>query len=150
MSQRIGQLLQGLGKLSEHDIYEVLAEQQSWPRRFGEIAVTLGFCEPEHIWSAWYSQLGTGAPDQILDLDEIGIDTQALDYVPTEMAWKLKAVPLRQHEGHLVVAMIDPTSASAAELSQKLGIEVKCVRASERQVVGLLAKYYGRSTVGSA
>ncbi|HYE18990.1 MAG TPA: hypothetical protein VEA69_11130 [Tepidisphaeraceae bacterium] len=139
---RMGELLQGLGKLSEHDIHEVLAEQRAWPRRFGEIAVTLGFCEPEHVWSAWCRQLDTQSPSATLDLDEIGIDAQAVDHLPAHLAHSLKAVPLRFHENRLIVAVADPARVSAADLTAHLGVDIRCVRAREHQVDRMLEKYY--------
>ena len=34
--------------------------------------MSLGFCQPEHVWAAWCSQLSGNA--DLVDLDEIGID----------------------------------------------------------------------------
>src|SRR5215212_9344230 len=73
--QPMGELLARLGQLSPHDIDEILAEQRHTRQRFGQIAVSLGFCQPEHVWAAWCSQLN-GHVDPV-DLDEIGIDAQA-------------------------------------------------------------------------
>ena len=63
-----------MGKLSSHDIDEILQEQQSGShsKTFGEIALTWGLCQPEHIWKAWSNQLSAGF-DQV-DLQTFGID----------------------------------------------------------------------------
>ncbi len=140
--QRIGQLLQELGKLSALDIHEVLAEQRSWPRRFGEIAVTLGFCEPEHVWSAWCSQLGGSTGAEEVNLDEVGVDAQAADHLPAEIAWAWRVMPLRAWEGRLVIAVADPSTISVLELTQRAGMEVKIVRASKAQIEKALRTYY--------
>ena len=141
-SRRIGQVLQGLGKLSELDIHEVLAEQRSWPRRFGEIAVTLGFCQPEHVWSAWSSQLGADAGAEEVNLDEVGVDAQAADYLSADVAWGSRVMPLRAWEGQLVVAASDPSSVAVGDLARRAGMEVKLVRASNEQIERALRKYY--------
>ena len=54
---RIGELLGQMGKLSGHDIDEILQEQSATGHRFGDIALTWGLVQPEHIWTAWCSQL---------------------------------------------------------------------------------------------
>jgi hypothetical protein len=139
---RMGELLRGLGKLSELDIDEVLLEQRAWPRRFGEIAVALGFCEPEHVWAAWCRQLDVQSPAAQLDLDEIGVDAQAVDHLPTHLARALLAVPLRFHDGRLIVAVAEPLRVTPADLSLHLGVEVRCVRARPGQVERMIEKYY--------
>jgi len=45
----MGELLSSIGQLSSHDIDEILAEQRQTRQRFGAIAVSLGFCQPEHV-----------------------------------------------------------------------------------------------------
>ena len=75
---RIGQLLEQMGKLSGHDVDEILHEQSSPGVRksFGEIALIWGLCRPEHIWKAWADQLSDGL--ERIDLETFGIDSQAV------------------------------------------------------------------------
>lgn len=138
---RIGDFLQQLGQLSSHDIDEILSEQRISRQRFGEIAVSLGFCQPEHIWAAWWSQLG-GNIDMI-DLEKVGIDTQAVDCLPRELAIGLRAMPVRVWENQLVVAVADPSRASGvAELARRAHMDVKCVIAPQEQIERALQMYY--------
>jgi general secretion pathway protein E/type IV pilus assembly protein PilB len=138
---RMGELLARLGQLSPHDIDEILAEQRHSRRRFGAIAVSLGFCQPEHVWTAWCSQL-SGRVDTV-DLDEIGIDAQAAEFLPPELALGLRAMPVRVFEGQLIVAVGDPSRASGvAELARRVGLEIKCVLAREEQIERALGTYY--------
>jgi hypothetical protein len=143
MNTRMGELLARLGQLSPHDIDEILAEQRHTRQRFGAIAVSLGFCQPEHVWTAWCSQLGTGRIDPV-DLDEIGIDAQAVEFLPRELALGLRAMPVRVFEGQLIVAVGDPSRASGvADLARRVGMEVRCVIADHHQIETALAQYYG-------
>lgn len=138
---RIGDLLHQLGQLSSHDIDEILAEQRISRQRFGEIAVSLGFCQPEHIWTAWWSQLGGNG--ELVNLDQIGIDAQAVDCMPPELALGLRAMPVRVCENQLVVAVADPSRVSGvAELARRSRMDVKCVLAPHEQIERALYIYY--------
>lgn len=138
---RMGELLAQIGQLSPHDIDEILSEQRHTRQRFGAIAVSLGFCQPEHVWAAWCSQL-SGHVD-VVNLDELGIDAQAAECLPRDLALGLRAMPVRLFEGQLIVAVSDPSRASGvADLARRVGMDVKCVLATERQIETALAKYY--------
>jgi type IV pilus assembly protein PilB len=138
---RMGELLSRIGQLTPHDIDEILAEQRHTRQRFGAIAVSLGFCQPEHVWAAWCSQLSRSI--DLVDLDEIGIDAQASEYLPRELALGLRAMPVRVFEGQLIVAVSDPSRASGiADLTRRIGMLVKCVLADNAQIEKALAEYY--------
>jgi type IV pilus assembly protein PilB len=139
--RRMGELLAGIGQLTSHDIDEILSEQRHTRHRFGAIAVSLGFCQPEHVWAAWCSQLG-GNVDTV-DLDEIGIDAQAVECLPREEALILRVMPVRFFEGQLIVAVSNPARAAAvADLARRVGMVVKCVLAKDDQIEKALADYY--------
>ena len=139
--QRIGELLAGIGQLTPHDIDEILSEQRHTRHRFGAIAVSLGFCQPEHIWAAWCSQLSSSVDS--VDLDEIGIDAQAVEFLPREQAITLRAMPVRFFEGQLIVAVSERSRAiTVVEASRQTGVAVRCVVASQMQIETALAKYY--------
>jgi type IV pilus assembly protein PilB len=139
--QRMGELLARLGQLTPHDIDEILAEQRQTRQRFGQIAVSLGFCQPEHVWSAWCSQLA-GHLDQV-DLDQLGIDAQAVEFLPRDLALGLRAMPVRVVEGQLIVAVDDASlAAGVGELARRLAMDIKCVLAPQSQVEAALARYY--------
>ena len=48
--QKIGDLLKRLVPLSAHDVDEILHEQRHSQQRFGETAIAMGLCRPEHVW----------------------------------------------------------------------------------------------------
>jgi hypothetical protein len=137
----MGELLARIGRLTPHDIDEILAEQRHRRQPFGQIAIALGFCQPEHVWEAWCSQLAERA--EAVDLDHLGIDAQAIEFLPREIALGLPALPVRVWEGVLVIAISDPSRAAAvAELARRIGMDVRCVLAPASQIKAALARYY--------
>ena len=139
--QPMGELLSRIGRLTAHDIDEILAEQRHRRQPFGQIAIELGFCQPEHVWSAWCSQLAERA--EVVDLDHLGIDAQAIEFLPREIALRLPALPVRVWEGMLVVAISDVSrTGGVAELARRVGMEVRCVLAAAGQIEKGLARYY--------
>src|SRR5262249_45936680 len=101
--KRIGERLSGIVPLSGHDIEEILSEQASTGRRFGDIAIQMGLCAPEHIWRAWSGQLSESP--QRVNLEEFGVDTQALEHVSVEIASRYHIIPVRLMNDRLVIAV---------------------------------------------
>jgi hypothetical protein len=135
---RIGELLGQMGTLSPHDIDEILSEQRATRARFGTLAVSLGFCQPEHIWAAWSSQIHGHPP--LVDLDQMGIDAQAIECVSRQLALDHHAMPVRLFEGQLFVAMSDP--AKLHDLAVHIPMPVRCVLASDEQISRALDAHY--------
>jgi len=139
---RIGELLSRMAHLTGHDVEEILEEQTLSRRRFGDIALSWGLCQPEHVWTAWYSQLGDGA--MRVDLDETGIDAQAVVQVPQDVATQLNAIPVRWFADQLVVAVPDDAAPAAVdEIRRRLGANVRFVRADRAQILAAIQTYYG-------
>jgi hypothetical protein len=137
----MGELLARIGKLTPHDIDEILAEQRHRRQPFGQIAIALGFCQPEHVYAAWCSQLAERV--EAVDLDHLGIDAQAIEFLPRELALGLPALPVRVWEGMLVIAVSDPArAAGVAELARRVGMDVRCVIAPAHQINAALTRYY--------
>ena len=148
-AQRIGAVLSRMGQLSPHDINEILTEQRTTGARFGEIALALGLVQPEHVWAAWCAQLERQL--ERVDLDEIGIDAQAIERVPAELALGLQVVPVRLCERELVVAVSDAGRvAGLADLAQQTNLSVRCVLADAGQITRALATYYSNPSLLAA
>ena len=109
-----GELLGKMVRITPHDVEEILQEQAASHRRFGEIALIWGLCQPQHIWNAWMTQLDEHA--QWITLDDFGIDCQALTYLPRQLATDLCAVPVRAWGNQVVLAIADtdPAATKAA------------------------------------
>lgn len=102
MHRKIGQLLSEIVPLSMHDVEDILQEQKSTRQRFGDAALSLGMVMPEHVWRAWISQIEADG-DQV-DLDEVGVDSQAVDELPSHVAKKHLVLPIRAAGNELLIA----------------------------------------------
>ncbi|MCY2951221.1 MAG: hypothetical protein NTU53_04495 [Planctomycetota bacterium] len=139
--QLIGQLLSRMGKLSLIDIDEILVEQAVTHKQFGEIALSWGLCDPEHIGEAWCNQLADGI--QHVDLEKVGVDAQATQYLTSNLARQLGAIPIRIL-GDLVVVATGHTlnSVEVAELSRTVGKQIRLVTVDPAQLQSALQTYY--------
>ena len=142
MSQaRFGEHLARLVKLSVHDVNEILEEQAATRHRFGEIALSWGLCQPEHVWQAWSDQLSTTIGT--VDLEKLGIDSQAAAMSAREVAVRLKAIPLRCMGRQLIVAVSDPDTARiAAELFVLTGKDPRFVLSDLHKLQAAMTAYY--------
>jgi len=139
--QRMGDLLKRLVPLSGHDVDEILQEQRASHQRFGETAISMGLCRPEHVWRAWCGQ----SSDEIqrVDLDEVGVDAQATPLLPREIAMRFGAIPLRVAEGALVIATSDVCFEEAiVGLPPLVHLKLKFVLAPQEQIQRALVTYY--------
>ena len=140
-----GECLSQVVRLSDHDIDEIMEHQAETRRKFGEIALSWGLCRPHHIWRAWWNQLSGRTPT--VDLTKIGIDAQAIDHVPADIAAQFRAVPARCFGNQLVVATTEQMLARArAELPGLVNKQVQFVIAPPAQIDEALAAYYPRTS----
>lgn len=140
-SLRIGELLRRMIPLSQHDVEEILSEQQASNRKFGDIALALGLCQPEHVWKAWMHQLETST--QRISVTTVGVDSQALQLIDSQTAHKFSIVPLRSVDGELLVAAAHPLNDDdLSEVQSHCNRRVKTVLAEEADVQKHLHRYY--------
>jgi hypothetical protein len=138
---RIGELLSRIIPLSHHDVEDILNEQSSSNRRFGDIALSMGLCKPEHILKAWLNQLETQT--QRIDLDRVGVDVQATAFLAADKARQLQALPLRTLENELLVAVAHVTDANLVPTLESLtGKRVKLVLAEEAALGRAIERFY--------
>jgi hypothetical protein len=141
---RIGELLGEMVALSGHDVEEILHEQQASRKRFGEIALSWGLCQPEHVWSAWCRQVRDGTDIEQVDLDRDGIDAQAVELLDADAARVFRAIPIRTDGREIVVASEAPLGERTKAVLQKLlKRNVKLVIASKKQIDAAIEVYYG-------
>jgi type IV pilus assembly protein PilB len=141
-AERIGNKLRQIARLTDLDVEEILQEQAYRPRRFGEVAISLGMCTPSDVWRAWFQQIGHMAP--YVNLAEFGVDSQATAVLPRELAMEYHMVPLRVMGNQVVAAIADGSAIPPdVEVSTRLQMEVRFVRADPRQVDAAIAEHYG-------
>lgn len=139
---RIGELLSRMVPLSGHDVEEILQEQSSNRRRFGEIALSWGLCRPEHVWDAWVQQSAHGT--ESVDLDKIGVDAQAAALLPAEFARQFELLPIRAASDAVLVATGHAAAPEHAveALAALLHRRIKFVRADREQLLRVIELYY--------
>jgi type IV pilus assembly protein PilB len=144
---RFGEALSRFVSISAHDVSEILEDQTSSRRRFGEIALAFGLCKPHHVWRAWWAQL-SGAPERV-DLDAMGVDVQALAYLPRALAAEYNVVPIRASGSQLVIAAAEGSLLRATEeLPRRVKMQIKFVLADARQIRSAIELY--DSTAGKS
>ena len=138
---RIGELLSRMVPLSGHDVEEILQEQTSSRRKFGEIALSWGLCRPEHVWDAWCQQ--SSQEGETLDLERIGVDARAAALLPAGLARELRAIPVRV-AGDVALVAVDRmlSEQSIALLSEALHRRIKIARADAHQLTAMIESYY--------
>lgn len=141
MDQRIGELLSRIIPLSDHDVEEILHEQSATNQKFGDIALSLGLCKPEHVLRAWLHQLEHRT--ERVNIDRVGVDTQALVYLTRDAALRHTALPVRAIEDEVLIAVAHvPTVGGLASLEACAGRKVKLVLADETQLLAAIERYY--------
>ena len=140
--RKIGELLGNMVPITEHDVEEILQEQVISHRKFGEIAVALGLCNPSHVWQAWALQPSAEPPR--VDLNELGVDAQAIGCLPREVAAEHCAIPIRVFDNLIVLAVSDP-AARAVLQDNLISFQVAIVLADEDQIRQSIGMYYTAS-----
>jgi Type II secretion system (T2SS), protein E, N-terminal domain len=141
VARRIGDILREIVPLSTIDIEEILLEQRTTHRRFGDCAISLGHCRPNHVWQAFTDQLDGSV--HIDNLDTFGIDTQAISHIPTDIARQLGVVPVRIMDAALVIATIESNVEMVRpKLADLVALPLYFVTAPSEQIERAIARYY--------
>lgn len=145
---RFGELLKKIVPLSHRDVEEILHEQKTCGLRFGEIAMSWGLCEPEHVWRAWCRQ--TGERIDRIDLDCVGVDATAIDVLSRESAAALQAIPIRAFKHLVVVALADPSQQLTVRSALNTGDrDVKFVTTDPRDIEWAIETYYSPRAISA-
>lgn len=140
-SMRIGEHLQDLSQLSEHDIQEILYEQARSGSQFGQVAVAWGLCAVEDLWRAWSRQLADGM--HRIDLSRVGVDAQATATLCASVARSVRAIPIRIVDGVAIVAISERSPCDVVQqLEEVLQRGLRVVVADDAAVMAALERYY--------
>ncbi|MEX2118542.1 MAG: ATPase, T2SS/T4P/T4SS family [Pirellulales bacterium] len=141
--RRIGQILVDLGFINDDQLEMLLDEQQQRPHEMlGRIAENMNFINDDQLAQALAEQMGM----QAINLSEIVIPPEVLNYVTEPMAHLYRIVPISFRDHTLTVAMCDPQKLTTLdELRNFLGYDVRGVVATEHDVLGALDRYYSTS-----
>jgi type IV pilus assembly protein PilB len=141
MARRLGTILVDLGYLDEDGLWRVLEEQKKGSDLIGRVAVNLGLVTDDHVLKALSEQLGM----KVIKLGEMTIPQEAIDQVNETMATAFKVVPITvgKKDKSITVAMAEPQNpATLDSLRSFLGVEVKGMIASEKEVLAAIERVY--------
>src|SRR5438105_15721462 len=109
MADQIGEILKEMDLISDTEIEEILKLQEDKPgKKFGELAIELGYITPPDLMYAIAAQTGMG----VAELDDKEIPAEIIDKVAKTVAETYKVVPFEYEDGTLVVALADPMNTN--------------------------------------
>ncbi len=128
--KRIGDLLQGMGLITQEQVDQALKQQKVSKGRLGQILIDMGFVTERQMIEALEVQLGIS----YVDLTRYVIPVEMAQVLPKNIARKNNVVPVKQERDMLYLAMSDPLNFPAIE-------EVKA--ATKKRVIPMVATAAG-------
>lgn len=129
------------GLINATQLELVQNEQRRRGTSFLKALNDLGFVPPEKISDFVAAEAGTRRVDVMRHLP----DRSLVELVPSEMARRLRAIPVSRERDSLTVALADPFNVLAIdELCQATGLSIDVVTATERDILNAL-DHYGNS-----
>lgn len=138
--RRIGQILVDLGFITDDQLEVILDEQQQRPGALlGKIAEDLGLITDAQLAQALAEQLGM----QTVELADVQLPPDVLQHLTETMAQMYRVIPVQFDGTTLTVATCNPQDLRIQdELRTFLGFDIRMVVATERDVDGLISRYY--------
>ena len=139
---RLGELLVRDGAVTEEQVTAALATQRASGHPLGRVLKESGVITELTLAKALARQLQL----QFLDLRAEAVDVDVAKRIPEVRARRLRALPLHELNGKLVVALTDPTSMNLMDdLERLLGVGFESVVVEESKLMAVIDKVY-RST----
>ena len=122
--QKLGEILVDQGLLTQAQLEDALAEQETTGVFLGEILVSKGVSDDVTIARALSTQLGFA----YVDVSQMTVDPEALNFLNQDVCQRLNAIPLYIMRDNLTVAMANPLDVIAVdELETVSGQRIKPV-----------------------
>jgi type IV pilus assembly protein PilB len=138
--KRLGDILVETGKLTEEQLHDALRYKEEHNTYLGKAIVTLGFLTEKELAELLSVQLGI----PYLNLLTYDIQDDVLRIVDEKFALRHKIMPLFFIENTITVATADPLNVQMVdELSQKTGMDVNLVLATESDIEQAIDLFYG-------
>ncbi|MEA3369552.1 MAG: ATPase, T2SS/T4P/T4SS family [Candidatus Ratteibacteria bacterium] len=139
----LGQLLIEMQIINEKQLEPAMAEQRKTGELLGQIIVRRGLAAEKEIMEALAAQ--TGMP--VVNLSRLKISPKVIKQISPSLAKIYKVVPIRQEGKALIVAISDPFNTQILDdLRFILNCDVRGAIASEKEIVQIIKKYYGKET----
>jgi type IV pilus assembly protein PilB len=142
MARRLGTVLIDLGYLDEENLWKILEEQKkTGSELLGRVAVRMGIVTEDQVLKALGEQLGM----KVVKLGDLTIAAEVVETVNETMATAFKVAPvsINKKDKSVTVAMAEPQNpATLDSLRSFLGVDVKGVIASEKDVLATIERVY--------
>ena len=137
--QLLGQIMKGMGLVTEDQIRAALALKPKVGLRIGEALAKLGFVTQEEVLQA----LGDQFSMPVVDLKQTRISPEALAALSRADARKHNVFPIERSNGVLTVAISDPLDLYALDSIRFIaGSEVRTVLATRENIREAIDKFY--------
>jgi type IV pilus assembly protein PilB len=139
LRSRLGALLLREGRLNEDQLAEALAEHSGTGRRLGEIVLERGWVSAEGLARALAQQYDL----EFLDLAGTEVDETLAALLPEKFARLYGAMPVRNVDGTIQVAVADPTDLLASDdLRLALGGNIRLAVVVPEELEHAIARAY--------
>ncbi len=129
--KKIGILLEEKGLVTEFQLVAALSHQRKWKIRLGKALLELGYIEERKLFEVIAEQWEM----DLVDLNQVKIPEGVKRKISRDKGVALMAVPIKEENGDLVVAVCDPDRANLKEDLEKLtGMTVRLVIAMDSQL----------------
>lgn len=136
---RIGQLLVAQGLITEPQLSMALATQRTSHAPLGAVLVSQGVIEEDRLTAILSEHLEV----PIADLKHFEIDSDVARIVPEEFARRHMVLPVAREDGHISVAMGDPSNLPVInDLRLITGLEITPLIASPSDIMANLSKIH--------
>ena len=145
--KRLGDLLVGVGLLTEEQLQEALVKQKESGQRLGAYLISSGEITENQLIEALQMQLGV----DYIDLSKISIPPELASLVPKNIAKRHGVVPVRLVKDELILAMSDPLNFYAIEDAKKAAHKkIVPTIAQAEQVDRAINRLYGNEGAAKA
>lgn len=147
-NERIGDYLVSQGLINEDQLQQVLAAQKesNGTKKFGDVVVELGFMSEVNFTKALAGKLRVS----YVDLDNIEINTEAVQKVPEALARKHTVIAINIQGKRLTVATNDPVNFIVLEdIKVSTGMDTVPVLATTTAINKAIGKSYSMQNVDS-
>ena len=139
VAQRLGERLLAGGLITDEQLQHALEMQPSSSRPLGRILVELGILDEDRLDAA----LSTHLDVPVVDLRREPVDADVAQLVPEEFARRHVLLPIRRDDGHLAVAMADPSNLLVVnDLRLLTGLPVTPYLAGRSDILANLSRIY--------
>ena len=138
--KRLGDLLLEGKLITAENLEAAIAEQRRTGQMLGTTLIRMGLISEQELLLQLQRQMNL----QLVDLNDVAADEQALGKIKEELAKKYGALPIEiEGRSTLVVAMADPLNVAALEdLRFHSGMFIRPVLASPSAITEAIERYY--------